>query len=114
MPQCKISGCKEEAVPGGKRYCPFHKARWQERRKRELEKPQCAHCGKQRTNLKDEQGWPRCKTCENRMRKEARQQDRRWQIMNQFDGIDSLQEMKDFLYHYALDDIITKALKEET
>jgi len=32
MPQCKLDGCKEEAVPGGKRFCPVHKARYLQRR----------------------------------------------------------------------------------
>lgn len=66
MPQCKLANCRLEAVPGGKRYCPEHLARYHERQ-REYERvratlPLCA-CGVRLTKTAADRGDILCAGC---------------------------------------------------
>lgn len=66
MPQCKLANCRLEAVPGGKRYCPEHLARYHAR-KREYERvkatlPLCA-CGCRLTKTQADRGDIMCASC---------------------------------------------------
>lgn len=49
MPQCKRNGCREQAVPHGKRYCLGHMAEYQAKKreyhKRAAAAPKCLQCG---------------------------------------------------------------------
>jgi ribosomal protein L37AE/L43A len=62
---CKISGCREQAQPYGKRLCPEHEARRKEKAKIYFAKPKCQFCGTQHTDNKNDQGIPECPTCRN-------------------------------------------------
>lgn len=94
MPKCKLSNCREEAVPYGKRYCPFHLAEYnrkqREYRERAEAAPKCPDCGV--APLLHE-GYIRCRACQDH----RDQQERAAARQELFDGIDTLEELKDWI-----------------
>ncbi len=74
MPKCKKSGCCEEAVPYGKRYCPHH---MQEYRRNQAEYEAiyatlrcCEQCGEKLTKTGHDRGDRLCRSCEERQEQE--------------------------------------------
>ena len=67
MPQCKVSGCREEAVPTGKRYCPAHKALYEakQREYNEIQKTLrcCEDCGEKLSKTRHDAGEVKCGRC---------------------------------------------------
>lgn len=67
MPQCKMSNCREPALPTGKRYCAHHKAEYL-RKQREYEAIQatlriCGCCGEKLSKTRHDNGEDLCGTC---------------------------------------------------
>lgn len=67
MPQCKKANCREEAVPGGKRYCPAHmreyKQKQAEYRAIEATLRCCVSCGQKLTKTAHDRGDLTCRDC---------------------------------------------------
>jgi hypothetical protein len=103
MPQCKISGCREQAQPYGKRLCPKHEAARATKAKAYFSKPKCQFCGTQHTDNKNDLGAPECPTCRNdRLVKDAAHAKKN-QIVNELMTCSSLDELKDFIRYRLLE-----------
>ena len=97
MPQCKISGCKEQAQPYGKRLCPEHAKRREEKRKLYFAKPKCEFCRTQHTDHKNDQGVPECPTCRNARFERDYERSKETAIVDELMGCSTLDELKAFI-----------------
>jgi hypothetical protein len=102
MPQCKISGCKEQAQPYGKRLCTTHAKRREEKRKIYFAKPKCQFCGTQHTDNKNDLGVPECPTCRNARYEREHEQNKKNQIVDELMACSDLDELKEFVRYYLL------------
>jgi ribosomal protein L37AE/L43A len=102
MPRCKISGCREQAQPYGKRLCPEHAKRRDEKRKIYFAKPKCEFCGTQHTDNKNDQGVPECPTCRNARWEREYEQNKKNQIVDELMDCKDVQELKLFILQHLL------------
>lgn len=97
MPKCKMSNCREEAVPFGKRYCPRHKAEY-ERKQREYAAIQrtlrdCECCGIKLSKTRHDAGETLCGDCAEVVRKEYAEQRKQ----RAFDEAATVEELKNWM-----------------
>ncbi len=112
MPKCKMSNCREEAVPYGKRYCPHH---MQQYKRKQAEYAaisatlrQCACCGEKLTKTSHDRGDLMCRSCEERVTEEKLQNAyaekrlaRKREKDEAFERANSVDELKDWIKRYA-------------
>jgi len=95
MAQCKVKGCKTQAVPVGKRYCPDHYAAYRERQRQyaevEANLPFCTECEHNKVSpFRAESGITICVHCEKIMFEEN-EHDR---MVDEFNAIDTIRDLK--------------------
>ena len=100
MPKCKMSNCREEAVPFGKRYCPRHKAEY-ERKRREYAEIQrtlrdCERCGVKLSKARHDAGETICGDCAVVVRKEYSEQRKQ----RAFNEAATVEELKNWMREY--------------
>lgn len=97
MPRCKIDGCREPALPSGKRYCAEHKARYlQKQRAYELVRatlPDCTCCGQKLSQTATDQGKALCGHCE----QENDQRQIAARRVEEFESASSVEELKEWM-----------------
>ena len=66
MPQCKMSNCREPALPTGKRYCAKHKDEYLRKQRAAEARPVCAGgCGNKTSRMDPRNMWtPLCGRCQ--------------------------------------------------
>ena len=104
MPMCKISGCREQAQPYGKRLCPEHEARRKAKAQAYFAKPKCEFCGTQHTDNKNNQGIPECPTCRNARWDREFEESKKNQIVDELMACSDLEELKNFIRFNILND----------
>lgn len=104
MPQCKISGCREQAQPHGKRLCPEHAKRRDEKRKVYFAKPQCVFCRTQHTDLTNDAGVPECSTCRNERGIREEQSAAKTHIIEELMSCADIHQLKTFIIQHLLKD----------
>jgi reverse gyrase len=102
MPICKISGCREQAQPYGKRLCPEHEARRAAKAKAYFAKPKCQFCGTQHTDNKNDYGVPECPTCRNERWEREEEHEKKAMIVKELMACSDLDQLKDFIRYNLL------------
>ena len=103
MPLCKISGCREQAQPYGKRLCPEHEARRAAKAKAYFAKPKCQFCGTQHTENKNDQGVPECKSCRNDRFDREYEQSKKDAIVGELMDCSDLDQLKNFILIHLME-----------
>lgn len=102
MPQCKRDGCREQAVPFGKRYCPEHMAQYRAKQKEyqdwQASAPKCKCCGGVMTRTRVDNGTTICGDCE----AEQEEQASRYRKQQAFDNAETVEELKWWIRTYML------------
>lgn len=106
MPQCKMGNCREEAIPGGKRYCPHHMAEYK-RKQAEYNRisatlPDCEDCGHKLGLTRHNDGHKICVVCETQRNINERLEAAADQKAAKFNDADTLDKLKDWLKEYVL------------
>lgn len=102
MPMCKISGCREQAQPYGKRLCPEHEITRAAKAKAYRSKPLCQFCRTQHTNNENNQGVPECPSCRNARHDREFEQSKKNQIVDELMECSDLEELKEFIRYNLL------------
>lgn len=106
MPKCKLSNCREEAVPYGKRYCPAHKAVYEAKKRAYAEVaatlPDCLDCGRKVSPNRASAGEIRCTDCGHRHEERRRRAVFEQERFEALDSAASVQEIKEWLARYVL------------
>lgn len=96
--------CKEEAVPGGKRYCKKHKAEYLQKRAEYLKRaevaPKCGHCGAP-IFIPNQPKEGLCKICHAQEEQRIKQQLRERTKAIQLSEAKTVEELKEWIYKYA-------------
>lgn len=95
MPQCKINGCREPALTGGKQHCAHHRAEYLRRQKlhasRQLTLPICPHCGERFAGTS-------CRPCD----EAAAAQQADFDKWDYFDQASTVEELKSWMLTHML------------
>ena len=102
MPQCKMSNCREPALPTGKQYCAHHQSEYL-RKQREYAAVQatlrkCECCGQPLTLTRHNNGENLCNSCsevENQRRAVLRKEER-------FEEASTVDDLKSWIKEYLL------------
>jgi len=102
MPQCKKDGCREPALPTGKRYCVSHMAEYLRKQKEYAAVSAtlrcCASCGTKLTKTGHDRGDLYCASCVQRY--EARQVE--IEKSSSFETVETVDDLKQWIRRYML------------
>lgn len=101
MPQCKKDGCKTEAVPFGKRYCPSHLAEYKAKQAAyaalRATLPACPQCGDKLSKTRADAGETLCGSCAATNAERQRERDMQEQLDWELDRCETVEDLKAFI-----------------
>lgn len=106
MPQCKKSGCREPALPTGKRYCARHKQEYLEKQMAyevvRATLPDCTCCGVKLSKTRADAGESICGLCAQRLAKEQAEYDEREALNNELNACKTVGDLRNFIREHLL------------
>jgi len=103
MKRCKLSNCREPAVPHGKQYCEVHLAEYKRKQREYAERmralPTCSTygCDNKVPPRLIEQGIDCCSSCDEERSAAEQQHTEQQQLVDSINAIATLDEMKEWL-----------------
>lgn len=115
MPQCKMFGCKEPALPTGKRYCKQHKTEYLAKQayhtERKRDWPYCPDCG-DKVNPETNRYRPGtadtstilCATCYDEALEQYERGEQKRRVERELYEVDTVEDLKTFIMQHIIRD----------